>query len=196
MAPHIIDLPIWAMQLGLPEKISAFGGRYILQGDGDAPDTQDMIWQYPNLTMRWHFAQFNHYGYEFGTGARALGIYLHGLNGTLRANYGQHEIIPQTGELDPAAEPPRVMPDGAVHEHEWLTCIREGKQPSCNPEYHVMVDLPITLGNLSYTLGRTIHFDPVTESIIGDNEAARRAIPEYRDPWRFPREYLNPQNVG
>ncbi|MCK4872917.1 MAG: Gfo/Idh/MocA family oxidoreductase [Phycisphaerales bacterium] len=193
MAPHIIDLPIWAMELGLPEKISAIGGRYILSGDGDAPDTQDMIWQYPNLTMRWHFAQFNHHGYEFGSGTRALGIYLHGLNGTLRANYGEREIIPQTSELDPAVEPPKVTSDGTVHEHEWLTCIREGKQPSCNPEYHIKIDLPITLGNLSYTLGRTIHFDPATESIVGDDEATRRAIPEYRDPWKFPQAYLNHQ---
>jgi hypothetical protein len=39
-------------------------------------------------------------------------------------------------------------------------------------------------------LGRSIRFDPETERIIGDEEAARLAVPEYRDPWKFPREYL------
>ncbi|MFO0835155.1 MAG: Gfo/Idh/MocA family oxidoreductase [Phycisphaerales bacterium] len=190
MAPHLIDLPIWAMELGLPEKISSFGGRYMLGGDGDAPDTQDILWQYPNLTMRWHFAQFNHHGYEFGSAARALGIYFHGLHGTLRCNYNTREIIPQSPLLNPADEPPARTPEGTVHEFEWLQCIRSGTQPSCSPLYHIKVDLPLTLGNLSYKLGRTIRFDPATESIVGDPEAATLAVPRYREPWSFPAEYL------
>ncbi len=190
MAPHIIDLPIWALELGLPEKISSFGGRYQVGGDGDAPDTQDMMWQYPGLTMRWHFSQFNHHAYEFGSGLRKLGIYLHGQRGTLRADYNQREIIPQVADLDPKDEPPRLLPAGGVHEHEWLDCIRDHTQPSCNPEYHIKVDLPLTLGNLSYRLGRSIRLDPATETILGDSEAARLAVPEYRAPWRFPKEYL------
>ncbi|RMH04213.1 MAG: gfo/Idh/MocA family oxidoreductase, partial [Planctomycetota bacterium] len=190
MAPHLIDLPVWALELGLPERVSAFGGRHVVGGDGDAPDTQDMMWHYPGLTMRWHFSQFNHHGYEFGSGARALGIYFHGLNGTLRANYGTRDVEPQVEGLDPADEPPAVIPPGGVHEHEWLDCVLAGSQPSCNPEYHLKVDLPIALGNLSWRLGRTIHFDPAAERIVGDEEAARAAVPDYRAPWKFPAEYL------
>ncbi|MBC8328303.1 MAG: hypothetical protein H8E31_06095 [Planctomycetes bacterium] len=100
------------------------------------------------------------------------------------------EITAQVEGLDPADEPAQVIPAGGVHEHEWLDCIRDGGQPSCNADYHAKVDLPITLGNLSYALGRTIHFDPVAEKIVGDEEAARRAVPEYRTPWQFPKEYL------
>lgn len=191
MAPHLLDLPVWALGLTYPTRISAAGGRYVVGGDGDAPDTQDLLWQYPGLTMRWHFSQFNHHGYEFDNTTRALGIYFHGLNGTLRTNYGAREILPQIEGLDVADEPEAVIPPGTVHEFEWLECIRNGTQPSCNADYHLKVDLPLTLGNLSYTLGRSLDFDPTTESIVGDEEAARRAIPEYREPWRFPREYLN-----
>ena len=32
-------------------------------------------------------------------------------------------------------------------------------------------------------------FDPATEKIVGD-QAARLARPTYRDPWKFPAEYL------
>ncbi len=190
MAPHLLDLPVWALELGFPEQVSCFGGRHVVGGDGDAPDTQDMMWHYPGLTMRWHFSQFNHHGYEFGSAARALGVYFHGLNGTLRADYGMREITAQVEGLDPADEPAQVIPAGGVHEHEWLDCIRDGGQPSCNADYHAKVDLPITLGNLSYQLGRTIHFDPAAEKIVGDEEAARRAVPDYRGPWEFPKEYL------
>ena len=54
----------------------------------------------------------------------------------------------------------------------------------------IKVDVPITLSILSMQLGRSIKFDPVKEQIIGDAEASRRAIPEYRGPWKFPAEYL------
>jgi len=52
------------------------------------------------------------------------------------------------------------------------------------------VNVPIVLGNLSVKLGRSIQLDPKTSWIAGDEEAARLSIPEYRDPWKFPREYV------
>ncbi len=190
MAPHILDLAVWALELGLPKKISAFGGRFIMDNDGDAPDTQDMLFDYGHLILRWHCNRINHHGYEFGSQARSLGTYFHGLNGTLRSDYGSREVTPQNDSLDPEAEPPQVIPDGMNHEHEWLLGIREGTQPSCNMEYHLKVDLPIVLGNLSYVLERTIHFDPEKLEIVGDPEAARLAVPEYQGEWKFPVEYL------
>ena len=39
-------------------------------------------------------------------------------------------------------------------------------------------------------LGRSIQYDPETEKIVGDEEAARMAVPKYRDPWKFPEEYV------
>jgi hypothetical protein len=55
----------------------------------------------------------------------------------------------------------------------------------------VRVDVPIVLSLLALQLGRALRFDPATEQIVGDPEAARRAVPEYRAPWKFPRQYLN-----
>jgi hypothetical protein len=86
--------------------------------------------------------------------------------------------------------PPETIAPSPGHEHEWVGCIKSRKQPSCNPGYHVKVDVPIELSVLSMKLGRSIKFDPDTEQIVGDEEAARLAIPEYRSPWKFPSEYL------
>ena len=49
----------------------------------------------------------------------------------------------------------------------------------------------ILLSLLSLKLGRAIRFDPATEKIVGHSEAARLAVPKYRAPWKFPRQYLN-----
>ena len=87
--------------------------------------------------------------------------------------------------------PPKSIPPSPGHEREWLDCIKSRQQPSCSVFYHVKVDVPIVLSLLSYKLGRSIQFDPKTEKIIGDSEAARMAVPHYREPWKFPKMYLS-----
>ena len=193
MAPHITDLPIWALDLDYPTEISASGGRFIIKDDSDAYDNQEVIWRYPNLTMTWMLSLTNSYGFDFLRGQesqRRLGIYFHGVNGTLYTDYDSHTILPEGDRMDGMKTPPISLPPSPGHELEWVECIKSRKQPSCNPGYHVKVDIPIELSVLSMKLGRSIKFDPLTEKIVGDDEAARLAIPEYRDPWKFPKEYL------
>ena len=192
MAPHIIDLPIWALNLGAPLVTTCSGGRFILKDDGDAPEVQEVLWQYPGLTMTWMMNCCNSFAFDFGRGqpARRLGIYFHALNATLFADYGRHEIIPEGDLLKDKAPPaPSLLPSPG-HEREWLDCIKTRKQPSCHVGYHWKVDLAITLANLSYRLKRSVRFDPQTEKIVGDAEVRRRARPEYRSPWKFPEQYL------
>jgi len=191
--PHIVDLPVWALELGPPLVTFSTGGRHVVGGDGDAPDTQEAVWQYPKVTMTWMMSFGNSFGFDDGRGepARRLGIYFHGVNGTLFANYGRHQVIPEGKFMPDPEPPPPVIPPSPGQEREWLDCIRSRKEPSCNAEYHANVSLALTLANLSYELGgRSIRFDPKTEKIVGDEEAARRARPVYRDPYRFPVEYL------
>ena len=191
MAPHIIDLPVWALELGYPQSTYCSGGRYVVRDVGDAPDVQEIVWQYPNFTMTWMMSLVNSFAFDFGRGspARRLGIYFHGLNGTLYSDYGRHEIVPEGDMLADAQPPEKSIPSSPGHEQEWLDCIRSRKQPSCNADYHCKIDVPICLANLSMQLGRAIRFDPATEKIL-DDEAARLAVPQYRAPWMFPRQYV------
>jgi len=193
MAPHITDLPIWALNLDYPTEISATGGRYITKDDGDAYDNHEVIWRYPNLTMTWMSSLTNSYGFDFlreQKSQRRLGIYFHGVNGTLLTDYSTHQILPEGDRMKDMKTPPVSIPPSPGHELEWVESIKSRKIPSCNPEYHVKVDVPIELSVLSMKLGRSIKFDPKTEKIVGDDEAAKLAIPEYRAPWKFPTEYL------
>lgn len=50
--------------------------------------------------------------------------------------------------------------------------------------------MPLVLGILSLKLGRSLRFDPASQQIVGDLEATRLAVPEYRAPWKFPAQYL------
>jgi predicted dehydrogenase len=193
MAPHIIDQPIWALDLGFPTKTSCHGGRFVIRDDGDAPDVQEVLWQYPNLVMTWMGMLANSYGFDLHgepVPQRRLGIYFHGVDGTMYCNYDMHRVIPEGDRMKGRRPPKQSIPPSPGHEREWLDSIKSRKQPSCSVSYHVRVDVPLVLANLSLRLGLSIQLDPATGKIVGDEEAARLSKPEYRAPWKFPEEYL------
>lgn len=193
MAPHIIDLPVWSLDLGFPTRTSSAGGRFVVEDDGDAYDHHEVLWQYPNLTVTWMSSLTNSYGFDFQGDPgprRRLGIYFHGANGTLCSDYGSFKVVPEGGALKDHPPPPKSVPPSPGHEREWLDCVKSRRQPSCSVFYHVKVDVPIALSLLSYKLGRSLQFNPETERIVGDSEASRLAVPHYRAPWTFPKEYL------
>lgn len=192
MAPHIIDLPIWALDLGVPEVTNCMGGRFCIQDDGDAPDTQEVTWHYPGVTVTWMMNCANSFAFDFGRGkpARRLGIYFHGVNATLFTDYGKHEIVAEGELFSDTTPPPESIPPSPGHEREWLDSVKSRQDPSCSVNYHYKVDLAIALANLSYQLGRSVRFDPKAEKIVGDKQAAKLARPTYRRPWKFPAQYL------
>lgn len=193
MAPHIIDLPIWALDLGFPTLTSSAGGRYIVQDDGDAYDHHEVLWQYPKTTLTWMFSATNSFDFVMRGDAepeRRLGIYFHGTDATMYANYGMYRIMAEGKRMAGKETPPQSIPSSPGHEREWLDCIKSRKQPGCCVDYHVRVDVPIVLSLLSLKLGRSIRFDPTAEKIVGDAEAERLGTPTYRSPWKFPAQYL------
>jgi len=160
----------------------------------------------------------NSYGFDLHgvpVPQRRLGIYFHGVNGTMWANYGEHRIVPEGKAMDDLVKPEVLarkrakdysarllfncgelkpienkIPPSPGHEIEWVDCIKSRQQPSCNVEYHSRLDVAVVLSLLSLKLGRSIKFNPDTLKIVGDPEAARLAVPEYRAPWKFPMQYL------
>lgn len=219
MAAHIIDLPIWALDLKYPTEVSSSGGRFVLQDDGDAYDHHEILWRYPNLNFTWMTSLTNSYGFDLHGNPvpkRRLGIYFHGVNGTLWSDYGQHRIVPEGDALDEFLKPEGLerkkhaakegarllfncgdlkplkenFPPSPGHEIEWIECIKSRQQPSCNVVYHSRVNVPVVLSLLSLKLGRSIRFDPDTCRVLGDDEAAKMTIPQYRAPWKFPEQYL------
>jgi predicted dehydrogenase len=193
MAPHIIDLPIWALELGFPEVTSSSGGRFVVQDDGDAYDQHEVLWRYPKLTLTWMSSITNSFDFlsrEDAPSSRRLGIVFQGSNGTMVADYDRFRIMAEGDRMKGASPPPHSLAPSPGHEREWLDSIQSRRPPSCSPDYHVKVDVPITLSLLSLKLGRSIRFDAATERIVDDPEATRMSMPRYREPWKFPTEYL------
>ena len=203
MSEHILDLPYWALGLDFPTRISSFSSKRFVKDNTDAPDTHEVTFEFPDVTLTWSMSQVNSFGFNLQDVARytkhgakmegvqrRLGYFLHGVEGAIYGNYGTYQVVPQTSALAGAEPPEKSIPPSPGHEREWLDCIRTRKQPSCNVEYAHKLNTGNMLANLAMKVGRDLRFDPTTETIVDDAEATKLAKPEYRDPWKFPEEYL------
>jgi predicted dehydrogenase len=95
--------------------------------------------------------------------------------------------------LGPEQEPGPSASRGGNNWANFIDCVRSRKKESLNApieEGHISCTL-VHLANVSYRLGRTLHFDPETEQVIGDDEAnrlLRDADRGYREPYVVPEE--------
>jgi len=53
LGAHQIDIAHWYLGLEGPSAVTSAGGRFSLEDNGETPDTQDAIFEYPGLTMIW-----------------------------------------------------------------------------------------------------------------------------------------------
>jgi hypothetical protein len=71
-----------------------------------------------------------------------------------------------------------------ANKRDWINCIKSRNQPFCDLEMGHRTAVICNLGNLSLRLGgRTIHWDPEKEVVVGDKEAAAMCTEQYRAPW-------------
>jgi hypothetical protein len=87
----------------------------------------------------------------------------------------------------------KIAPDGVHlyksddHFRNFIDCVLS-RGPTAAPVEVAHRSITIChLGNIAMRLGRdTLKWDPRTERILGDDEAARMLSRPYRDPWRLP----------
>jgi len=189
MGPHIIDLPVWALKAGFPKTVYAAGGKFAINDISTIPDTLEVIFEYDGFVMTWSNMCANSNGHEFQGDPgikRRLGITFHGVNGTLTADYGTHELIGEGDRLKDIELPEPYLPRPSSHGREFLDCIRTRALPSCDVEKHYPLHVALNLGNLSYKLGRKLEWDAERDEIVNDREANALAQPHYRRPWTLP----------
>ncbi len=86
--------------------------------------------------------------------------------------------------------PQSHLPLKNEHFVNFIDCVRSRKAEDLHApilEGYLSTTL-VHLANASYRLGRTIHFDPQTESVIGDSEATELLKGTYRAPYVVPEQ--------
>ena len=69
------------------------------------------------------------------------------------------------------------------HVRNFLDCVKSRKEPNSDLESGHQVAAVCHLANISLRTGRKIRWDSGKEEIVGDAEAAKMLVRQYRKPW-------------
>ena len=203
---HQLDIIRWAMQLEKhPVKVQSMGMKMVHDDDREWPDNQTFSCQFDDGRIVsvehrnwWTPAEAGlRDKYQFhGNPDACVGAFLLGTKGfMLFPDYtSYYTFLGPKRELGPHA----AMPNTAqrwhvmdyIHHPNWLKACRSRNQKDLNADVlqgHMACTIPL-LGNISYLTGRTIDFDPESETIKNNEEASRYLSKSYREPFVVPKE--------
>src|SRR6185503_3473745 len=188
---HMIDIANWGMGIKAPTSAMSVGGKYGYPDDAEeTPDTQQVLWSFPDFSMMWEHATAIGRGPE----ARDHGVAFHGNDGVLVVDRGGWEVYPETERKDRkrAYKTTGVPRQGAgnqdyhfQHVKNFIDCVQSRKRPNSDVEIGHNSMIACHLGNIAFRLGRQVKWDVEKEEIIGDKEAQRYVMREYRAPWKL-----------
>ena len=204
LGAHDIDVVQWAMQVKGPTAVASSGGRLALEDNGETPDTQDAVFEYPGFTTVFSMR-------EASGGHRGEGkLEFFGTKGSLGIDRSGFEVYPDL-KIDPFNAIPRFAghPAGGpqrsstppepwieaykmagssaeqldLHVRNFLDCVKSRQRPIADIEQGHQVTTTCHLANISLRTGRKIRWNAETEEIVGDAEASKLLERPYRRPW-------------
>jgi predicted dehydrogenase len=182
---HETDLCMWGLNVGLPERITSMGGKFLWDDCKEVPEVQTSIYHYPKQKKMIQFEVRNWCtNLEDGAG---VGNIFYGEKGYLVVKgYDTYETY--LGEKREKGPSRSVSGELSLHFKNWFDAIRARDMSIQNGPVETghLSSALAHLGNISYRLGRQLDFDPVAEHFIGDEDANRMLTREYRPPYILP----------
>jgi predicted dehydrogenase len=207
LGAHSLDVVHWYLGVKGPTAVSSAGGRFSLQDNGETPDTQDALFEYPGFTAVWSHR-------EASAGPKGAPLEFFGPKGSLALSrrgfvltpdpkVPPENAVPQFTGAHPTGGPKRVEAAGPpeywtkaaedksgddreqfrLHVGDFLECVKSRREPVADLEGAHRVATACHLANIALRLGRRLRWDAEREEIVGDAEAARRLARPYREPW-------------
>jgi predicted dehydrogenase len=208
LGQHALDIAHWYLGAKGPKSVTSVGGRFCLQDNGETPDTQDVLFEYPGWTAVWSHREackgpVGAAPLEFFGPRGSLAISRSGFTVTADRRVPPENTVPQFTGAHPVGGPVGVPETGAPqfwtkaivdksgnaraqlkqHIRDFLNCVKSRKEPISDLESGHRVATACHLANLSLRLGRRLRWDADKEIILDDPEAAKLLVRPYRAPW-------------
>lgn len=202
---HEMDVARWGLGVGLPTKVTALGGHMMFDDAQQTPNTLMAVFEFPNpdgggdkkkiLEFEVRHWMTNPEGDHLGaseslnntymtSSVNVVGNIFFGSEGYMLKDVNQWETY-----MGKHREPGTSGEGIGNHYQNFADAIRAndpGILTSPIEEGFYSCAL-IHLANISYRLGRTIHFDPGTQTVINDKEATSMLSGDgYRKPYIIP----------
>lgn len=189
---HVLDVALWGIQAlhnnihVFPKRISATGSIYWLDDAKEVPDTQSVAYDYGDLMLTFELRSFayDHVMHQGDPKAGGTDFYsaFYGTEGTLMIGNTGWKVYRTHGVVEPG-----MKPEPEAHEKNWLDCMKSRERPNSDIEIGRLSTMLCHLGNVSYKLGRDVHFDAEKEDFGTDREANVLLDKQYRSPYDLPR---------
>jgi predicted dehydrogenase len=207
LAAHPLDIVHWFLHAQGPTAVTSVGGRLCLEDNGETPDTQDTLMEYPGFTAIWSLREAcagqTKVGQEFCGSKGSLSISRSGFNLAGDRKIAPENAVPQFAGAHPVGGPKRAEQTGPVetwtksledksgdareqfklHARNFLDCVKSRKEPISDLESAHRVATACHLANISLRLGRRVRWDAKREEVVEDAEAMRMLVRNYRTPW-------------
>ena len=186
---HYTDVLRWMVGETAPASLSAHGGRFAVKDARTIPDTAEVIFEMPS-GMLMIFGTFEASGrpaFERGE------IELRGTLGTVYADLGRFEVIPERGgqfqDPKPRREPiTRTMKEGyreldQNHARNFLDCVKSRNRPVADVEEGHRSTTFAHLANIALATRARLDWDATAERFTNHEPANALLDYEYRKPW-------------
>jgi len=175
--PHGLDIVRWGLGVDYALKISCTGGRYYFDDEQETPDSFVAAYDFGHCGAAWDGSSCNPRAFD-----KPAFVEFYGEGGSLAISGGNgYSLYDLKGkEIEKKSEPGSDVP----HFQNFLDSIRGLAKPNSEIEEGQKSTLLCHLGNIAWRTGRTIHFDPKTKKIVGDDEAVKLYWARtYREGW-------------
>jgi predicted dehydrogenase len=179
---HETDLCMWGLDVGLPEKITSAGGKFLWNDCKETPEVLTSTYHYPKQGKIIEF-EVRPWMTNKEDGVEVGNIF-YGDKGYMVINgYNDYKTY-----LGRTREPGPARNAGGDHYKNFADAARAHDKKMLNGPIetgHLASSLA-HLGNIAYRLGRTLDFDPQKEQFIGDKQANAMLTRKYRAPYTIP----------
>ncbi len=179
---HETDLCMWGLDVGLPEKITSAGGKFLWNDCKETPEVLTSTYHYPKQGKIIEF-EVRPWMTNKEDGVEVGNIF-YGDKGYMVINgYSDYKTY-----LGRNREPGPARNAGGDHYKNFADAARARDKKKLNGPVetaHLASSLA-HLGNIAYRLGRTLEFDPQKEMFVGDKQANAMLTRKYRAPYLIP----------
>ncbi len=182
---HETDMCQWGLDVQLPSKIVAMGGKFLWDDDKETPEVLSTNYYYPEENKLIQF-EVRHWNTNTEEGA-TVGNIFYGEEGFMVVKgYGSYETY--LGRKRTPGPKKSVGGELDLHFANFLGAVRSRKKEDLHGPVetaHYSAGLA-HLGNIAYRLDRQLNFDPKTETFLDDNAANAMLTRDYRKPFEVP----------